>query len=332
MGASLDISWEADLWGRIKSSQEAALADLQSSESALEYVRKSLIAQGSKAYFLSIEALMQEDYAQNVYKNYAKSLEISQAFFDEGAVSIQDVHLAKSELATSLSALEDAKDAKFQAIRSLEILMGKYPAGKFSIPNKLSNLPKAVAAGIPATILEKRPDMVAADRKVAASFSRTTSAKAARLPRIALTASVGGGSTALSEIANPANLFWNVAGNLVAPVFDGGSRKADVEIATAEQEEAVANYKKSALKAFSEVETSLSREQILLKRFAALKEAAKQAQLAENIAATNYQQGEGNLLDLQQLQRSTIYANIELIHLWQEILSERVNLYLALGY
>lgn len=329
--ASFDIAWEVDLWGKIKSSQKAAIADLKAGQSNFEYVKKSLIAAGTKAYFLAIEASKQEEYAQNIYNSHKKTLEISEAFFKEGMVSSSDVHLAKLELANSLNALEKAKEAKLQALRALEILMGKYPKGDFEIAAELPKFPDPISAGIPAEILENRPDLVAANQKVATAFNKLVSAKAARLPRIALTSSVGASSSALSEITNPANAFWNFAGNLLTPIFDGKKAKYDVKIATANQKEAVANYKKVALKAFGEVENSLSKEQSLLKRFAALKEAQARAKSAEEIASHNYENGEGNLLSVLQLKRNSTYANIEMTRVEQELLSERVNLYLALG-
>ena len=166
---------------------------------------------------------------------------------------------------------------------------------------------------------------------MASAFNQTTQAKAARLPRLSLTASFGGASESLKSIVNPTNLFWNAAGNLLAPIFDGGRRKADVKIATAQQKEALANYKKEALEALADVENALSNESALFQRARALRAAYRQAKLAEEIAEAKYQQGEGQLLDVQQIKRNTISSNIQWLRLRQELISERVNLYLALG-
>ena len=295
------------------------------------FARQSLAAQAAKGYFLAIETKQQQKFAQATHDNYKKSVEIAQAFFDEGGVSIQDVYLAKSELARSREVLEKAKNAHLQAIRSLQLLLGRYPSGQFKIAARLPALPKPVAAGIPSEILERRPDLFAAERLVASAFNQTTQAKAARLPRLALTASFGGASEALKNIVNPTNLFWNAAGNLLAPIFDGGRRKADVKIATAQQKEALANYKKEALEALADVENALSNESALFQRARALRAAYRQAKLAEEIAEAKYQQGEGQLLDVQQIKRNTISSNVQWLRLRQELISERVNLYLALG-
>ena len=330
-GASLDVSWELDVWSRVRAGKEAATSSLAASQADLQAAQQSLVAQAVKAYFLSIEATNQEQYAGEIYRNYEKSLKVAEAFFREGVTSLQNVALGKSELARAEDTYEKAKNAKTQALRSLELLLGKYPSGEFEVAASLPPLPAPVPTGVPAELLERRPDLVAAERRVATAFNRTTSAKAARLPQIALTGSFGGSSSVLSEIADPTNVFWNLASNLIAPIFDGGGRKADVEIATAEQEEALAQYKKAALAAFADVENALSNEQTLLKRVLALQEAYKQARVAEQIAELKYEQGDGVLLDVLQIKRSAISTNIERLRAEQELLSERVNLYLALG-
>ena len=330
-GASLDISWELDVWGRVRAGKRAAASDFQAVQADFYFARQSLAAQAAKGYFLAIETKQQQKFAQATHDNYKKSVEIAQAFFDEGGVSIQDVYLAKSELARSREVLEKAKNAHLQAIRSLQLLLGQYPSGQFKIAARLPALPKPVAAGIPSEILERRPDLFAAERRVASAFNQTTQAKAARLPRLSLTASFGGASEALKNIVNPTNLFWNAAGNLLAPIFDGGRRKADVKIATAQQKEALANYKKEALEALADVENALSNESALFQRARALRAAYRQAKLAEEIAEAKYQQGEGQLLDVQQIKRNTISSNVQWLRLRQELISERVNLYLALG-
>src|SRR5204863_648509 len=134
------------------------------------------------------------------------------------------------------------EQARAQALRSLELLLGRYPAAEIAVAQRLAPMPAAVSVGMPAELLERRPDVIAAERRVAAAFSRVGEAKAARLPRIALTA---GGSNISSDVfvlkdrSNPAFSF---GANLVAPIYQGGVLQAQVEIRTAEQKEAVADY------------------------------------------------------------------------------------------
>lgn len=156
-------------------------------------------------------------------------------------------------------------------------------------------------------------------------------AKAAKLPKIALTGSVGGTGPNLSEIANPTNAIWNVASNLMFPIFDGGNLEAQVQNASAAQKQAIAAYQKSALNAFVDIENALSNETTLQKRAKLLKTAYEEAKRAEEIGFAKYKSGEGNLLDLQQLQRATISAQSLLLSVEHDLFVQRINLYLSLG-
>jgi NodT family efflux transporter outer membrane factor (OMF) lipoprotein len=220
MGASVDISWELDVWGRINSQKEAASQEFYATKADFIYARQSIAAQTAKAYFLAIEAGSQRDLAAKYATNYVKTLEISQAFYEEGKSSTEDVHLAKSDLSRAKEALDKTDNAHKQSLRSLEILLGKYPSAEFAVAKNLPKIPKHLPAGTPSELLERRPDIKAASNRIEAAFSRKKSAKAARLPRLALTSSLGTSSEALSELGNPTNIFWNVIGNLVAPIVD----------------------------------------------------------------------------------------------------------------
>ncbi|MFT6332716.1 MAG: NodT family efflux transporter outer membrane factor (OMF) lipoprotein [Lentimonas sp.] len=331
VGASVDISWELDVWGRISSQKKAAEQDFKATRADFIYARQSIAAQTAKAYFLTIEASSQRDLAVKYAANYEKTLEISQAFHEEGKSSSEDIHLAKADLSRAKEALDKTTNAHRQSIRSLEILLGEYPSGEFAVAKKFPKIPKHLPANTPSELLERRPDIKAAASRIEAAFSRKKSAKAARLPRLALTSSIGTSSNALSELGDPTNIFWNVIGNLVAPIIDGGSRKADVEITTAEEKEAVELYKKTILNAFYEVESALDKEESLRKRENNLRDSYIHAQKSEEIAETKYEYGQGSLLDLQVIRRNTISTEIELLQIRRELLSERVNLYLALG-
>lgn len=325
------MSWELDVWGRIRAGRDAAREDLIATTLDYDYARLSLAAQTAKAYFLAIEAGRQFQLSESNLANYSKTLEVVNAFFGEGMVAIQDVHLAKSEKARAEDALENARSGHREALRSLEALLGRYPSANVEVASDFPSLPAAVPIGIPSEILERRPDIVAAERRVAASFDRVTEAKTAKLPRIALTGNLGSASNSLSDLSNPSNILWTTATNLMFPVLEGGKLDAQIEAANATQKQALATYQKTALAAFGDIETALSNESIFRKRAKSLREAYEQAKLAEEIGLEKYQSGEGNLLDVQQLQRSTIATQIALSKIENDLLVQRVNLYLGLG-
>lgn len=330
-GASLDISWELDVWGRIRAGRDAATDDFIASQADYDYAYQSIAAQTAKAYLFSVLTKLQKKLAKANMRNNERILEIVNVFLQQGTGQILDVHLAKSELAKSQDAYHNSEKAHLEALRSLELLLGRYPSADFKVAKKLPQMPKPVSPGIPSNILERRPDLISAERRVAAAFNRTLEAKAAQLPRISLTASFGTSSSDLSLLTDPTNIFWNFIGNLLVPIFDKGRKKADVEIATAEQKESLAMYKKAALSAFADVETALTNEFILRKREKSLDEAFTHAKQAAKIKTEKFKLGIGNILDVQETKNKVISAEKELLYVQYDLLVQRVNLFLALG-
>lgn len=331
LGASLDVSWELDVWGRIRAGQNAASEDLIATELDFQFARQSLAAQTAKAYFLAVESAQQLDLAEEVVANYEKTLEVVEAFYEEGVSGSQDRSLARSEYARAQDSLESTRSAHLAALRSLEFLLGRYPSADVDVAQSLPALPEPVPAGIPSDVLERRPDIVAAERRVAAAFSRIDEAQAAKLPRITLTGGISGAGSELSNIVDPANVLWNAASSLMFPIFDGGRLDAELDRASAAQRQALSNYQKTALQVFGDIEAALTDEAIFQRRVLNLQETYEQSKIAEEIGFERYQSGEGNLLDLQQLQRGTISAQSALLRVKQELLAQRVNLHLGLG-
>lgn len=328
---SLDVSWEIDVWGRVRAGKKAALYEYYAAENDYAAARQSLAAQTAKAYLQTIETDKQLALAHEFERNLKNTLDVTQAFYDEGLISMQDVHLVKSDLARARESIRNAESASLSARRALEILLGRYPAAMAEHETDFPSLPAPVPAGIPAELLERRPDLIAAERRVHAAFERTEQAKAARLPQISLTGSFGGTSDQLRDLTDPANVIWSAAGNLLFPIFNAGNLKADVDIRTAEQQASLAQYRQTALNAFGEVETALSNEQLFRQRSQDLDDAYENARQAEIIADANFKAGEIELLDLLQIKRSTIAIRIDRARAQRELLEQRVNLHLSLG-
>jgi outer membrane protein TolC len=180
-------------------------------------------------------------------------------------------------------------------------------------------------------LLERRPDLRAAEARVAAAFTLAREARAARLPRISLTGAAGSASSALQALILPVDSFWYIGLNLFQPLIDGGCLKADVEIADARRRAAIEDYAGKVLNAFSEVERSLSAEASLRQRSLSLHDAAEQAAAAHRLAMLRYQQGETDLLDVLQQHQHLLEIEQSLYSVELLALSERVNLHLALG-
>lgn len=327
----LALNWELDVWGRIRSGQQAALASAEAVQADYIYSQYSLAGAVARAYFLSIEAGRQADVAQKSLAALTETDRIVRVQYDNGVATAQDVALSRSDLASTRSTLAASEASRRQALRALEVLLGRYPAADLDVAAALPKTPALPPADLPSQLLERRPDLVAAEREVAAAFNSLDQAKAAQMPAISLTSSIGGSSDQLANLINPTNLAWTAAGNLVAPLFDGGLRKAQVEEANAEQKQAIASYGQTALEAFQEVETSLDQNVVLRGREEDLAESANEANKALNIAQIRYNEGETDLLDVLTIQQRVFTADSNHVSIERARLDEWVTLNLALG-
>jgi outer membrane protein TolC len=218
-----------------------------------------------------------------------------------------------------------------QALRALEVLVGRYPSAELAVPAQFGNLTGNIPAGLPSELLERRPDVIAAQARVAAAFNRVKEAQAARLPRISLTGSGASISSELFVLQDRENPTWSVGGTILAPLFTGGSLKAQVQVRTAEQKQALALYVQTALRAFGDVENALSSGIALQEREAILNAAVADAARALELSQTRFQVGSGDLRSVQQQELAYLNTRTNLLRVQSEQRVQRVNLHLALG-
>jgi outer membrane protein, multidrug efflux system len=330
MGAGLTMSWEIDVWGRLSAGQRAAQEAYASSAADTAFARESLAAQVTKGWFLAIQAVQQEDISSRAVALRQRNLEIASERQRIGKAANTDVALSRADLAAAEDALEKAKSGRENAARSLQVLLGRYPSAELTIATQLPALPPPPPAGLPSQLLERRPDLVAATRRVASAFNQVESAKAARLPRLAITANAG----ALSQDFQSLSLndaFWNLGANLIGPIFDGGRLKEQVVIETAKQDEALALYGKAALEAFRQVETALAESRRLITRVDLLTSAEKDQNEAEKLTQQRFDAGAIDQLILILVQERALQARLARLAIQVEALTNRVNLHLALG-
>ena len=331
LSLGLQVSWEADLWGRLRAGQRGAVASAQAVEADYRFAQYSLAAATAKAYFTSIEAKLQADIARETVEILEETQRIVNVKHDNGMASAQDVSLTRSDLASARERLTTVDGSYRDALRALEVLLGRYPSAELDVRDSLPAVPPPPPAGIPSELLERRPDIVAAERRVAAAFNATAQAQAARLPTVGLTGNLGGASSSLSDLLDPANVAWSAGANLLAPIFDGGRRREAVEIATAEQEQALAAYGQAALNAFSELESNLDQGTVIAQREVDLEVAARESEKAFRIASLRYEEGEEDLLSVLTIQQRVISAKSALSSVERLLLEQRINLNLALG-
>jgi len=331
MGINAVVSWEIDIWGGLSAGRRSALAGAEAAEARLAASRLAIAAATARAYFVAVESRLQENLSLENIQTLESVNRIVRTQYENGSANSQDVALSESDLALTRAQLEEVQLARREALRALELLLGRYPAADLELAETYPGLPPVPPSGLPSELLERRPDLRAAERTVAAAFEETARTRAARLPSFSLTGSVGGSSSDLDEVLDPANVAWQALGNIVAPLLDGGARKADVAIATAEQKQAVANFAQFALEAFSEVERFLDQGSTLDRRSVQVFKAADEAGKALKTVQLRYKEGEVPLFDVLDLQQRVASRKAQAISIQRQLLEQRVNLYLSLG-
>ena len=330
-GVGLFADWELDLWGRVRSERAATTAAYESVVADTEYARQSVAALVAKSWFLAVEATLQQRLAEQSVTESRQLVMLAEQRERTGKGDGYDTALARASVETYRDTVEKLGLSRVQALRALEVLVGRYPAADVEVPAQLMRPAGPPPAGLPSELLERRPDVVAAERRVAAAFYGVEEAKAARLPRIALTASVTDLTSDMLVLQDRDQPVWSIGGSLLQPVFYGGALQTQVRIRTAEQKQAIAEYGRVGARAFAEVEDALAAE------FAAARRADILVRtVAENEKALGYTQqrhkvGSGDLRAVSQQQLATLGASSALLRVRTEQLVQRVNLYLALG-
>jgi multidrug efflux system outer membrane protein len=319
-GASVVVSWEADVWGRVQAGASAADENLRATVADFEFARQSLVANVAKSWYLAIELQGQESLAAEIVAIRADFLGIVETREELGAVSTQDVYLARSDLSGAEAVLRQTIAGQKEARRALEILLGRYPGAQIELADDLVPVPAAISTGLPSELLERRPDLQAAERRVAREFFLTEEARLASLPRFSLTAGAGLGD-AISSLA----------AGVVAPLYTGGAIEAQLDGATASQQAAIAAYGVAVLNAFEEVETALTNEQLFAEREQFLNDVVANDFEAFKIEMIRYEEGATDLLSVSLIQSRWVASRIALLRIQNERLAQRINLHLALG-
>jgi NodT family efflux transporter outer membrane factor (OMF) lipoprotein len=321
--AGLGVSWEADVWGRIRAGVDAAQQSLAAARADYESARLSLAGQTAKAWFLAQELRIQVQLAEQQVGLLTDMAALVRKNFTVGRVSREDVNLVEADLAGAQNALRQAQVAETQTVRLLELLLGRYPAASLETTASLVAVPPPVPAGMPSELLERRPDLVAAERRVAAAFRLQEQAELARMPRFTFSASLSG-ATALGGIAG--DLLSGVTVPIYAPAL-----QAQIAIATADQEVALAAYGQAVLRSVEEVETALFNDHIFGERedFLALQVENNRKALA--IHRKQLEVGMIGALPVLQVRTRYVGSQVLLTRVRNERLAQRVDLHLALG-
>ena len=330
-GVSLSSSWELDLWGGLRAGTRAALADAQAAQAELYGARLSVAAQTARAYVAAVEAKRQVELARATVDNYRVSNEQIDRRYERGLSTSLELRLGRSNLAAAEATLEQRRQQWDRTKRQLEILLGRYPSGRIETGDGLPAAPSPVPADLSAELVRRRPDLIAAERRLAAADSRLLQARRQLLPRISLTASTGTSSDELSNLLSGDFSVWNMLANITQPLLQGGRLRAGVDLAQAGVDASLATYAQSALLAYAEVEQALIAADLLARQEKALQPATTEAQAARTLAEDRYAKGLSDLITLLDAQRRAFDAESRLLSVRRLRLDARIDLHLALG-
>lgn len=328
---SFNANWEADVWGRIGRSVEAADANAVASAADLESAKLSLQAELALDYF-SLRALdVQSKLFDETIAAYEKSLTLTQNRYATGVTARVDVVQAQTQLKSAQSQAIQLRAQRAQFEHAIALLVGRTPADFSLAAGDLPIVVPTPPVGLPSQLLERRPDIAAAERRVAAANAQIGVAAAAFFPALDFSATAGYQSASLARWLSAPNLFWSLGPSLAQTIFDGGLNRARSEQASAAYDESVANYRQTVLAGFQEVEDNLSALHYLEQAFAAQQEAAELAQEAVTLATNQYRAGVVSYLNVVSAQTTALSNERSRVDLISRRLAASVQLIRALG-
>lgn len=333
--AQASVAYEADLFGRVSSSVDAATADTEQREALFRSLQLAIQADVAQAYFSlrELDALTAL-YAETVGLR-EQGLKLFQRRFDEGDISELELARARTELASARSEAIGIARQRAVAEHSLAILLGQAPAAITLPPQPLNRVTVQVPAGLPSALLERRPDIAAAERAMAAANARIGTARAAFFPRLSLTGALGYESAELGDLfkwSSRAFIIGPLVGTLLSlPIFDGGARQAAVDQAAAAYQEDVANYHQTVLRAFKEVEDNLAHLRLLGDQTQAQDDAVKSSRRAAGLSQSQYRNGMVSHLNVIDADRNVLLQRRVAVQLDAERALATVSLIRAIG-
>jgi NodT family efflux transporter outer membrane factor (OMF) lipoprotein len=330
--AGLNTSWEIDVWGRVRRQVEANEANAQASAADLAAMRLSMQAELAQNYFTlrindTLSKLLNETLAA-----YDRSLKLTRNQYASGIVSKADVIQAETQYKTTQAQKIDIDRQRAQLEHAIAVLIGKPPAAFSLPPMPLADqgMP-AIPRSLPSDLLERRPDIAAAERQMAANNAQIGVAKAAYFPNLSLTASGGYQNSSVTDLFTVPNRFWSIGPQLTQTLFDGGLRRAQTAQARAAYDASVANYRQTVLSAFQDVEDNLADLRVLEQEAQVQTEAVTLAKQSQRLATNQYQAGIVSYLNVVTAQTIALENQRTATSLLGQRLSASVQLIRALG-
>jgi NodT family efflux transporter outer membrane factor (OMF) lipoprotein len=327
----LELSYEVDVWGRVRRTVESSREQAQASAADLATVNLSIHSQLALDYFQARILDAEEQLLNSTVTQYEQALELIETRFAGGIASDLEVQQARTQLETTRAQAIDVGVARAQFEHAVAILIGKPPA-EFSLAAlPLTTPPPSIPAGVPSELLERRPDIAAAERRMASANAQIGVATAAYYPTISLGATGGFESGIISTLISGPSVLWSMGGSAIAPIFDAGRRRANVDQATAFYDQTVANYRETVLTGFQQVEDNLAALRILENEAQVQERAVVAAQKYLELANTRYAGGVTSYLEVTTAQSAALSDELTAVNILGRRMVDAVALVQALG-
>ncbi len=326
-----DFSYQADVWGRVRRTVESSRDQAQASAADLATIELSMRADLAIDYFQARSLDAQEQLLNSTVKQYEQALELNQNRFNGGLASEVDVEQAKTQLQTTRAVAIDVAVLRSQYEHAVAILIGKPPANFSLPPLPLATLPPKIPLSMPSELLERRPDIAAAERRLAAANAQIGVAKSAYYPVISLGATGGFESASISNLLTGPSGLWSLGVSAIGTIFDGGRRHALTDEARAAYDSQVATYRQNVLTAFQQVEDNLAAVRILENEAKVQEEAVAAAQRSLDLSVTRYQGGVTNYLEVTTAQTAALSNQVTAVNILGRRMANTVLLIQALG-
>ena len=327
----VDAAWQADIWGRLSDNARAGALGATAARADWYGARLSIAASTARAWYGLNEAALQTDLAEQDVDTRTRQLEIVVRRFNRGVSRSSDVRTARSALASSRAALASRQQVEAAQARTLETLLGGYPAAAIIGDVGLPELDLIPNPGSPEALFERRPDLVAASARLASAGFSAEAARKALYPSLRLTGSVDDGGTDLEDILDLDDLVTQVAASLTAPIFRGGALRAERDRAQANADRLAAVYVDTALTALREAENAIDADMRLAERVDALNTAVVEAEAALELVERQYASGVATIFELIDAQSRLINAEAQLISARADRVDNRIALHLAIA-
>ena len=330
-GFSLSASWEPDVIGRLSKATQAVLKDYSANKTDFEAVKLSVTARVAIAWLNLKAAIANEQLSQENLLARQKTVTLTSRRFEGGITRSLEIRTARASQAQAEAQIARRKQATLEAARTLEVLLGRYPAAEINVLPKVGNLSPLRPSGNPTLLLSSRPDIASLEARVEVAGLRAELARLAILPSLSLQASASSQEDVVSNAFDPDYIAGRAIANLVVPIFNGGSRLSQYRAAVGRAKAAVANYASGALNAWREVENAITADSLLETQMNSEALALEEAIEGERYAIQYFQSGLISVFDLISAQTQRISAESALISARTQRAINRVNYYHALG-